>query len=85
MALINGYCTLEQLKGAIDATNGGNTTWTLQEDANLERAISAVSRWLDNYFNTSFYARTETRYYSPTFSNGDLVYVDDLLSSGKGK
>ncbi len=44
----------------------------------MEIAIEAISRWLDDHFNTTFYARTETRYYTAEFS--DLIWVDDLIS-----
>ena len=74
--LVNGYCTLSELKGHIIANGGGD--FTPEDDTNLEVAINAVSRWLDNHFDTSFYARTETRHYDAQWY--DLLYVDDLLT-----
>ncbi len=74
--ITNGYCTLSELKGHIIANGGGD--FTPEDDTNLEIAINAVSRWLDNHFDTSFYARTETRYYDAQWY--DLLYVDDLLT-----
>lgn len=74
--VVNGYCTLAELKGHIVANGGGD--FTAEDDTNLEIAINAVSRWLDNHFDTSFYARTETRCYDAQWH--DLLYVDDLLT-----
>ena len=76
MAITNGYCTLEELQAHIQSN--GNNDFTLNDEANMEFAIEAVSRWLDSHFDTSFYDRTETRYYSARMY--DLLYVDDLLT-----
>lgn len=76
MPITNGYCTLEELKGHIMANGGGS--FTQEDDTNMEIAINAMSRWLDEHFSTSFNARTETRYFTADFH--DLVWIDDLLS-----
>jgi len=71
----NGYVTLAELKAHIQS-NGG--TFSSDDDDNLSIAINAASRWIDGLLSTSFYARTETRYYTPDY--GDLLYIDDLLT-----
>lgn len=76
MAITNGYCTLAELKAHIAADGGA--TFSASNDTNMEIAIEAVSRWLDNHFGTSFYARTETRYYTAEWP--DLLHIDDLLT-----
>ena len=60
MSLSNAYCTLKELKDHVIANGGG--AFSAADDNNLEIAIEAASRWLDSYYQTSFYARTETRY-----------------------
>lgn len=72
----NYYITVPELKGHIQAVDGA--TFTNADDVNLQIAIRASCEWLEDWFDTTFYARTETRYYSPEFS--DLLYVDDLLT-----
>lgn len=76
MAITNGYVTLSELKNHIMANGGG--TFTAADDGNLELAIESTSRWLDNHFDTSFYERSETRYYTSDLV--DLLWIDDLLS-----
>ena len=75
----NGYCSLIQLKNHIQS-GGEETSLTPEDDLNLIAAIDAVSRAIDYRFdNSTFYARTETRYYTPSF--GDILFLpDDLLS-----
>lgn len=76
MPIINGYCELEELKAHIMSNGGG--TFTDEDDINLESVINAVSRGLDATFDTTFYARTETRYFTPQYY--DTLYIPDLLS-----
>lgn len=77
MALTNAYCTLAELKANI--VSGSPVTFTAADDDNLELAIQAASQWIDSYFDgTTFYARTETRYYTARWS--DYLDVDDLLT-----
>lgn len=67
------YCTLEDVKAQLDL-DAGNT----QHDAAILRAISAVSRHIDNYCWRRFHAQQETRCYTASFEN--WLDVDDLLS-----
>ena len=77
MAITNGYITLKELKGHLQSY-GLPTEYTAEDEANMETAIEAMSRMVDSHAQTTFYARTETRYYCPDFR--DLVYIDDLIS-----
>ncbi len=77
MAITNGYLTLAELKEHLN-TGGMPTKYTPEDERNLEFAIEAMSRLVDEQFSTTFYARTETRYFSSDFS--DLLYIDDLIS-----
>lgn len=80
MSITNGYCTLEQLKGWIISNRTANTPdWSEDDDTNMSRAIEAVSRVLDEKFDTNFYGASETRYYTAELS--DLLFLpDDLIS-----
>lgn len=75
MAIVNGYCALEDLKQALTA---GASTYSLADDTALEDNITAASRAIDEYTGTRFFATTETRYYTADFHN--LLVIDDLLS-----
>ena len=73
----NYYCEVKELKEHIQASGG--TSFARDDDVNLQIAIRAVSEWLDSWFDTTFYARTETRYYTPDCH--DLLFLpDDLLA-----
>ena len=76
MSIKNGYCTLVELKAHIMANGGGD--FTSEDDGNLELAIEATSRWIDDQLDTNFYGATETRYFTTCFD--DLLYIDDLIS-----
>lgn len=80
--LSNAYCTIEELKGHLISSNGIDsvrvTNFSLDDDELLNVAIQSASEYLDDYFNTTFYAITETRYFTPTMQ--DLLYIDDLIS-----
>lgn len=71
MSITNGYCTLAEFKGWV----GINDT---HDDAQLELAIEAASRMVDDYCLRRFYSATETRYY--TADSFDWVDVDDVVS-----
>ena len=71
MAITNGYATLAQVKSRLDIADTDN-------DAELENVITAVSRWIDRDRRRRIYSATETRYYTPEFS--DWLIVDDILS-----
>ncbi len=76
MSITNGYVTVEELQAHIDAS--GDASFDGGDTANMELAIEAASRWIDEYTGTRFHASTETRYYTADWY--DLLYVDDLIS-----
>ncbi len=78
MAITNGYITLAELKAHL-ISSGITVTYSADEDANMEIAIEAVSRWLDNHFKTTFYKVTEARFLTADWS--DLLYMPDLISA----
>ena len=73
--LVNGYCTLDELKAPGRLDIGDNDSI---DDTHLESVITAVSRCIDADRNRRFYAVSETRYYTP--ETALFVPVDDLLS-----
>lgn len=73
MPIVNGYCTLAQIKARL-----GIGVADTADDALLEAAVEAVSRAIDGWANRQFYASTQTRYY--TARRCDRVLVDDLLA-----
>jgi len=74
MAISNGYSTLSEYKAYhdIDSTDSG-------DDAVIEDLIEAASRYIDAQSGRTFYARTETRYFSVP-SGRELRFDDDLLT-----
>ena len=75
MAIVNGYCTLAQLKAKLLPEGATFTT----HDSMIEDLIEAVSRWIDAYCGRIFYVTgSETRYYTPTTSK--LVISDDIVT-----
>jgi len=71
MAIVNGYCTLAQLKAALRITD------TLDNDL-LEVAIESASREIDGYTERVFFSTSATRIYAP--QNIYLVETDDIVS-----
>jgi hypothetical protein len=55
MAIVNGYCTLADVKAALRLAPSDTT-----EDALLENAIEAASRRIDGYCDTFFYQKQST-------------------------
>ena len=76
MSITNGYATVAELQDHVDS--GHVAEFAASDLDNLETAIEAASRWIDEITGARFYASSETRYYTPQWS--DLLYVDDLLS-----
>ncbi|MCK9600784.1 MAG: hypothetical protein M0R06_17215 [Sphaerochaeta sp.] len=73
MTVINGYCTLADIKNRHDLTTTDAT-----RDAGIEQMIEAASRWIDNTTGRQFYATIATRYFT---AHADWqCKVDDLLS-----
>jgi hypothetical protein len=77
MSIKNGYVTLDELKAHL-LSNSQPAVFTAEAERNMETAIEAVSRLWDATLKTNFYGATETRYFTPEWS--DLMYVDDLIS-----
>jgi len=81
MAIVNGYCTLAQLKAALRVTD------SLDNDM-LEFAIEAASREIDGSCERVFYSTSGTRVYAPTnvyyMTTDDIVSITTLKSSSDG-
>lgn len=74
MAIVQGYCTLDQLKERLTISLGDDA-----DDATLEQNIEAASRAVDGLCGRFFYSATaQTKYYATDFP--DMVEVDDLVS-----
>lgn len=76
MALTNAYCTLVEFQDHVMANGGPD--FTSVDHGNMEIAIQAASSWLDDYFDTTFYAVTATQYFTARWY--DLLHVPDLLT-----
>ena len=74
MAITNGYSSLAEYKKYHDI--GSTDT---DDDAVIEDLIEAASRYIDAQSGRTFYARTETRYFSVPGSR-ELRFDDDLLT-----
>lgn len=72
MAIVNGYCTLAELKSYLGIT--GST-----DDSRLESAIESASRAIDAECSRRFYTVTETLYFIAT--EPDRVDFDEDLQS----
>jgi len=81
MAIVNGYCTLAELKAALRVSDA-------IDDSLLELAIESASREIDGYCERMFYSTTGTRIYAPTnvytLTTDDIVSVTTLKSSSDG-
>jgi len=81
MAIVNGYCTLAELKAALRVQDA-------IDDSLLELAIESASREIDGYCERMFYSTTATRVYAPTnvytLTTDDIVSVTTLKSSSNG-
>ena len=74
MAITNGYATLAEFKSwqAVKSTDEA-------DDAVIEDIIEAASRYIDAQTSRTFYARTETRYFSVPENGGRQLELDDDL------
>lgn len=70
MAIVNGYCTLADVKASLRITD------TI-DDLLIENSIEAASRMIDQYCNRNFYSGSagEVRYYKAT--DGYNTWIDD--------
>jgi hypothetical protein len=81
MAIVNGYCTLADLKAALRVQDS-------IDDSLLELAIESASREIDGYCERVFYSTSATRFYAPTniytVTTDDIISVTTLKSSSDG-
>lgn len=73
MAIVDGYCTLNDVKNALRVPLSDTV-----DDGLIEVAIESASREIDGYCERRFVSATATRVYMPTDSF--LVEIDDLVS-----
>lgn len=75
MTILNGYCTLPELK-----TRFGILPTDTADDTTLEAIVEAVSREIDSETKTRFWttAADEVRYYQSI--DGETLYTDDIIS-----
>jgi hypothetical protein len=72
MAIVNGYCTLAEIKASARITDN-------VDDTLLELAVESASRMVDSYTQRYFYnAGTATRLFAPQDSY--VAEIDDLIS-----
>jgi hypothetical protein len=72
MAIVNGYCTLAEIKASARITDD-------VDNALLELAVESASRMVDSYTQRYFYnAGTATRIFAPQDSY--VTEIDDLVS-----
>jgi len=72
MAIVNGYCSLAEVKASARITDG-------VDDTLLELAVESASRLVDSYTQRYFYnAGTATRLFAPQDSY--LTEIDDLIT-----
>lgn len=80
MAITNGYCTLQEIRGWIGAAEAGYT----DDDTRLEESVESASRYIDDLCGRRFYANSvdETRYYTASAPNTltNLDGLDDIYS-----
>ena len=74
MAITNGYATLEEYRDYHQVESISSV-----DDGVVEALLEGVSRYIDEQSGRTFYARTETRYYSVPGSR-ELRFDDDLLT-----
>jgi hypothetical protein len=72
MAIVNGYCTLAEIKSSARITDS-------VDDTMLELAVESASRMVDSYTQRYFYnAGTATRLFAPQDSY--VAEIDDLIT-----
>mgnify|MGYP002623143289 FL=1 len=73
MAIVNGYCTLAELKTYLGLSGSG-------QDDNLENAIEGASRQIDQYTGRIFYQTdSQDNFYTP--DNFFIQAVDDISTA----
>ncbi len=78
MGIVNGYTTLAKVKALALPSRAVNAA----DDTLLEDLVTQASRIIDTHTRRTFYARSETRYYSHPDGNDPrlLLLDDDLLT-----
>ena len=76
MTISNGYVSLAEFKAYENITSTDAT-----DDTVIEDIIEAASRYIDAQSGRTFYARSETRYYSVPHEEARRLEVDDDLLS----
>ena len=77
MTITNGYCTLADIKNFLKIVSTDST-----DDGVLEILVEAASRMIDQETRRTFYARSETHYYSVPEGRELWIEDDDLLTIG---
>lgn len=72
MAVVNGYCTVAELRTHLGDTGSALTTEL------LERAINSTSRAIDRYTQRRFWQDTDVTTKTFMVSDATEVYVDDI-------
>ena len=79
MAITNGYCTLDELKGYLD--QGGQVTLGSGNDTEMEAAVTAASRMIDGHCNRRFYDDGEVSARVYAAEHPAIVKVDDFSTT----
>lgn len=75
MPILNGYCTLDDLKAAL-----GIPAIDTASDTGIEAAIEAASRWIEGWCRTRFYTTTANEVRVFTAGRYCHVLTDDIIS-----
>jgi len=73
MSIVNGYATRAQLTAELDSSGSATIDTT-----RLDQIAYQASRVVDGWTGRRFYPSTDTRYFTPRYS--DVLWIDDLLS-----
>ncbi len=83
MAIVNGYCTLAQMKAALRIP-----TADTMDDAILELAVESASRMIDAECDRNFFSTTATRDFVPndriTVDTDDLTVITSVKLDDQG-
>lgn len=77
MTIVNGYCTLAEVRQLLGYSNALETT----SDALIEKVVEAASRAIDGWCSRRFYTTTadETKYFTAEYH--DVLFPDiDIIS-----
>lgn len=71
----NHYVTVDEIK---EVAPDGMRSTTTQYDEPFYKLARALSRWIDNHTQRTFFPDTETRYFNG--KNQTKLYIDDLIT-----